>query len=149
MAVFCFWQITLFYNWGALPILESGKSNLGILFAGPGSFLWHMAALQTPFERRTFIELIFIIGFTIATLFHLRKTSASFHEIVSWLLFGALAISLSRAAWIEDWTFFRAVSQFCVLGALIIIASTSKIRGLVFGCSGLFWLMEAVRLLRH
>ena len=149
IAVFFLWQVVLFYNWGMFPIYASGNSNLGIPLVGPTSFLLDMAALQTPFQRRAFIELIFLIGFSFGVLYHLRSTAATSLEIVSFLLYGALAVSLSRAVWMEDWTFFRAVAQACALGTIIIIASKTKIRGFIFGWSCLFWLYLFIRLMRH
>lgn len=148
MVLFFFWQVVLFYNWGAFPIYASGHSNLEIPFVGPMSFL-SRAAQQTPFQRLTFIELTFLIGFTFGIFYHLRSTAASTHEIVSCLLYGALAMSLGRVVWVEDWTLFRAISQFCALGTIIIIASRFKTKALVFGCSCLFWLYLFIRLMRH
>ncbi len=138
MAVLFFWQMVLFYNWGAFPY--AGSDNIGIPFVGPAGFLSDMAALQTPFQRRTFIELTFLIGFTFCVLYHLRSTAASLHEMVSCLLYAALAVSLNRFVWVEDWGFFRAVSQSYALGTMIIIASSFKSKAFVFGYSQLFWI---------
>lgn len=149
MTIFLLWQLALFYNWRAFPIYASGNSNLGIPFAGFISSLFEMAALQTFFQLRTFIELVFIIGFTFGILYNLRSTAVSSLELISWLLYGALAVSLSRKIWIEDWTFLRAVAQFCAIGTLIVIAGKAKVKAFIFGCSGLFWLCLFIRLMRH
>jgi hypothetical protein len=150
LSVFFLWQIALFYNWGVFPIYASGHTNLGLPLLGPASFLSEMAQLQTPFQRRTFVELIFLIVFTSGILYQLRSTAASTLEITSWLLYAALAVSLSRAVWIEDWTFFRAVAQSCALGTIIMIAGTkARVKAFIFGCSSLFWLYLFVRLMRH
>lgn len=145
MAIFFLWQVVLSYNWGVLPIYASGSSNLGIPFVAPTSLLLNTAALQTSFQRHTFIELIFLIGFSSVTLYHLRSTTGTSLERISCLLYAALAVSLSRSVWIEDWTFFRAVSQFCALGTIIIIGSRRKIKPFMFGCSFLFWLYLVMR----
>lgn len=148
MALFFVWQVTLLYNWGTFPLYASGNSNLGVPFHGSVSFLLDVAAFQTRFQRQTFIELIFLMGFTFGILYHLRSTAASAQEIVSCLLYGALAASLSRAVWVEDWTFFRAVSQFCALGTVIMIASRLKAKAFVFGCAAIFWMYLFVRLMK-
>jgi len=148
VVIFVIWQVVLFFNWGVFPIHASGNSNLGIPFVAPVTFLMG-SFLRTPFQRHYFIEAIFLIGFTIGILYHLRATTASSLEIVAWLLYAAVAVSLSRVVWTEDWTFLRAVSQFCVLGTIVIIASKYKAKAFVFACSGFFWLYLFVRLLRH
>lgn len=148
MIVFMVFQIVLFYNWGVFPINASGDSNLGIPFVAPAAFLMG-AVLRTPFQRHYVIEAIFLIGFTLGILYHLRATVASAPEIVACLLFAALAVCLGRVVWTEDWTFFRAIAQFCSLGTIIIIGSKTRIRAFVFGFSGLFWLYLFTRLLRH
>jgi hypothetical protein len=100
MTVFILWQVVLFYNWGMFPLHASGSSNLGIPFVGPVSFLLDMAALQTPFQRRNFIGLIFLIGFSSGILYHLRSTAATALEVVSWLLYAILIVSVSRQVWV-------------------------------------------------
>ena len=147
MAIFFLWQAALFYNWGRFPIHASGSSNLALPFVAPAGFLLDMSALQTNFQRHNFIELIFLAGFSFAVFYHLRWSAATRLEIVSCLLYAALAVSLGRAVWIEDWAFFRAASQFCALGTIIIIASKGKIKAFVFGCSCLFWLYLSSRLI--
>lgn len=149
IAIFFLWQLLLFYNWGKFPVYASGNSNLGIPFVAPASLLLDSAARQTDFQRHTFIELIFLIGFSAAIFYHLRSTKASSLEIVSSLLYAAMAVSLGRAVWVEDWAFFRAVAQFSVLGTIIIILSKSKIKPFVFGYVFLFWLYLFIRLIRH
>lgn len=140
LAVFCIWQAVLFYNWVVLPVSAAGGNALGLPFAGPLGFLRDVAALESSFQRHTFVELVFLITFTCGVLFHLRSTAASLLEKVSWLLFAALAVSLSRAVWVEDWSFFRAVSQFCAFGTLIIIAGGGvRTKAFIFCCAGLLW----------
>jgi hypothetical protein len=146
MAVFLLWQTLLFYQWGTFPLYSSG-GTLGIPFAGAGGSLSNSATLDTSFERRNFVGLIFLIVFTCAVLYHLHSTAAAKLEIVSWFLYATLAVSLSRLVWVEDWSFFRAVSQFCALGTVIIIAGKAKDKAFIFGCTCLFWLYLSVELI--
>jgi hypothetical protein len=94
-------------------------------------------------------ELLYLVAFASAVLYCLRSTLASAHEIITWFLYGALALLLSRAIWVEDWTFMRAVTEFCVVGAVILVGSGSRVRLPVFACSLAFWLFLFLRLLRH
>jgi hypothetical protein len=147
LSIFLLWQVVLFYNWGDLPIYASGSSNLGIPFVAPARLLLNVTVMQTWFQRQTFIELIFLCGFSLAILYHLRSTAATSLERIACLLYLLLAVSLGRSVWTEDWTFFRAVSQFCALGTIAIIGSQRKTKPFVFGCSFLFWLYLVIRVI--
>lgn len=146
IAVFTVWQVLLFYNWGKFPIFASGEANFGIPFVAPAAFALH--ALRT-LQRPNIVELFYLVGFAFAVFYFLRSTAASTLEIFGALLFAALAVSLGRVVWTEDWTFLRAVSQFCVLGTIVVIGAKPKSRAFVFAFSGLFWLYLFVRLMRH
>ena len=148
LAVFVLWQAALFYNWGEVPVL-AGRVNLAAPFKGFAGFLADAAEYRTPLQRRALPELLYLVAFAAAVLYCLRATLASAREIVAWLLYGALALALSRAVWVEDWTFLRAVSEFCALGAIILVGSRSRVRLPVFACSLMFWLFLFLRLLRH
>jgi hypothetical protein len=148
LAAFVVWQLILFYNWGEFPILAD-KINVGTPLTGFLNSLIDKSSYQTPLQRRAFPELIFLIAFALSVFYCLRATLASLPEKFSLLLYAALALFLNRALWIEDWTFLRAVTEFCVTGTIILIGSRSKIRVPVFACSLVFWLFLFVRLLRH
>lgn len=146
--VFAILQVALFYNWGVFPVVASGESNLATPFVGPAGFLFD-AVFGRPFKRPHFIEAIFLVGFIAGLLYHLRSTAAMSLEIVPWLLYAVLAVSLGRSVWAEDWTFFRALSQFYSLSAIIIIGSKYKTRAFMFGWTGLLWLYLFIRLMRN
>ena len=148
LAVFLLWQAALFYNWGEVPVF-AGRINLAAPFTGFAGFLSDAAEYRTPLQRRVLPELLYLMAFAGIVLYCLRSTLATAHEIIAWFLYGALALLLSRAIWVEDWTFMRAVTEFCVVGALILVGSRSRVRLPVFACSLAFWLFLFVRLLRH
>lgn len=146
ITVFAVWQVVLFFNWGKFPIFASGEANFGVPFVAPAAFA--LDALRT-LQRPGLIELFFLAALVFSVFYYLRSTAASSLEIFATLLFAALAVSLGRVVWTEDWTFLRAVSQFCVLGTIIIIGAKTKSRAFVFAFSGLCWLYLFVRLMRH
>lgn len=148
LAVFLLWQAALFYNWGEVPVF-AGRVNLGAPFKGFAGFLAYASEYRTPLQRRALPELLYLVAFASAVLYCLRSTLAAAHEIIAWLLYGALALALSRAIWVEDWTFMRAVTEFCVVGAVILVGSGSRVRLPAFACSLAFWLFLFLRLLRH
>jgi len=54
---------------------------------------------------------------------------------VSWLLYLTLMISLTQAVWVADWAFLRALSEFYLLGIMILLESQSSLRKWIFcGC---------------
>ena len=125
IVTYLIWQTAQLFNWGELPVL-AGKMNIGIPFSGFFSFFLDASTFQTPLQRRSFPELILLIVFTVGVLYHLRSTAASLHEVLSWFLYVTLALSFSRAIWVEDWAYLRAVSEFCVLGMIIVIGAKSE-----------------------
>jgi hypothetical protein len=145
-ALFAVWQVVLFGNWGALPIHASNEANLGIPLVGPA---WFALNTLRTFQRPAIIELLFLIIFSAGVLYHLRSSFTSPLEKLAPIAFAALAVSLGRAVWTEDWTFLRAVSQFCVLGTIVLMGARSRSRAFVFAFSGLCWLYLFVRLMRH
>lgn len=148
VAVFALWQLILSHVWGEFPLRASGNANLGIPFVGLARAIMDASVFQRPFQQRKFVELIFVLGFGLAVLSHLRPTKATPHEVSSWLLVTVLVISLSNSVWIEDWTFMRVLSLFYVLGVVIIIAGKRKVRYLVLGCSALLWCLLFLKLMR-
>lgn len=104
LAVFIVWQLLLFKNWGEIPVL-AGSVNIGTPLSGFLSFFRHTLAYQTPLQRRALPELLFLIVFALSVLYCLRNALASAHEAWSWLLYLILLVFLSKAIWVEDWTF--------------------------------------------
>jgi hypothetical protein len=125
IVTYLIWQTALLLNWQELPVL-AGKMNIGIPFSGFFSFFLDASTFQTPLQRRSFPELILLIVFAVGVIYYLRSTAASFHVVLSWFLYVALALSFSRAIWVEDWAYLRAVSEFCVLGMIIVIGAKSE-----------------------
>jgi hypothetical protein len=148
IVIFLIWQTALRVNWGEFPILAGG-GNLGVPFSGFISLLIDTSALQTPLQRRFFSQLVLLIVFTFVVIWRLRSTAAPLHEIFSWLLYLALALSLSRFVWVDDWAYLRALSEFSVLGIIIIIGANFRAKAIILGSFSTIWLYLSLRLLRH
>ncbi len=138
VAVILFWQTALFYNWGAFPV-SGGGGSIGVPFAGFVSFLLETAQLQTRQMSVWFVELVFIIGFVVVTLLALRLTVAPRYVAIAWALYFALGASLTRDIWNEDWGFLRALSEFYLFGALVVIGAGTKLRTTLFVGALLLW----------
>ena len=149
IVVFAVWQLILFHVWGEFPVRASGTSNLGIPFAAPINSMLDASVFSRPFQLRKSTELVFLLMFGLAVMFHLRSTKATAHEVSSWVLVAVLGVSLGSSVWIEDWSFMRVLALFYVLGAVIIIAGERRIKHLVFGSSLCFWCLLFFRLMRN
>ncbi len=148
IVIFLIWQIALRVNWGEFPIL-AGKTNMGIPFSGFIGLLLDTSPLRTPLQRRIFPELILLMVFGLSVIYHIRSTAAAAHEIFPWFLYLVLALSLSRVVWVDDWAYLRAVSEFCVLGIIIVIGANSRAKAMTLINFLILWLYIFLRILRH
>jgi hypothetical protein len=105
--------------------------------------------LQEPIQLRTFVELILIVGFALLMMIQLRGTAASLYERAAWLLYACLAFALSGNVWNSDWNFLRALSEFYVLGTIIIIGGKVPIKIGVGIVIIIVWLCHAYMLMQH
>ena len=141
------WHLLLFYRWEQLP-LRGRMYMLGLPLKGFVRFFLSTAALTTESQRLWFAELCFIIVFAVCAAYSLGSTAAWTHEKLSWSLYLILAAILSRSIWVEDWSFLRALSEFYVLGAIIVLGARLKTRALLFVCSTAVWLFLFSNLIR-
>lgn len=137
------WQLLWLRVWGQFPVL-AGPPNLGLPLSGFVRFLQFASARTTLFQQLAFTELCFIILFAIAVVNALRSTIASSYEKFTWFLYVGLATLLTGAVWVEDWAFLRILSEFYVLGTVILIGSQSRLKIPVFAYALILWLFLAV-----
>jgi hypothetical protein len=132
------WQLLLMYQWGQLP-MHAGGANLGLPLLGVGALFWSTLSFATPSQRLWFAELVFFMIFAGLVGFSLRSSTATSYEKLAWLLYALLIAVLTRAVWVEDWAFLRVLSEFYVLGALIMISTAGQGKMLLFlGTVGLW-----------
>ena len=141
------WQLILLYNWG--PRLwdnahRGGHGEVGWPFVAFSKFFLSDAALQTQMQKVQFVERLLIVLFAVAVVWSMRSSVAFRVEKTSWLLYLALACLLTEA-WVEDWSYLRVLSEFYVLGAIILLGSASKMKVPVFVCWGAVWLSYFLR----
>lgn len=141
------WQLILLGRWGQIGLL-GGSGALGWPFVGLIAFFRYTAALQTTLQRRWFTELVFLVVFAVSILFSLRSSTASRHVKLAWLLYAGLASVLTGLIWVEDWAFLRALSEFYILGAVILLGTNSRIKVPVFAFGLLVWLLVFAEIAR-
>lgn len=137
---YAIWQLLLFYRWEHLP-LRAASYTIGLPLSGFIKFFLYTITHKTESLRLLFAELCLIILFAIFVAYSLRSTVAWTHEKLSWSLYVILVSSFTRPIWVEDWAFFRALSEFYVLGAIILIGSRFKLRASLLVCSTVLWLL--------
>jgi hypothetical protein len=141
------WQVFLFYRWEQLSL--SGRMHtLGLPLLGFIRFFLSTAALTTASQRLWFVELWFIVAFAVSVVCALGSTVAWKHEKLSWSLYVILVALLTRVVWVEDWAFLRALPEFYVLGAIIVIGSRVKMKAALFACSTALWLFLFCNLIK-
>ncbi len=129
LVVFVAWQVFLRARWGVFPVL-AGESNLGPPCAGLATFMQRVLAAAGPGAFDYWLGiLIFLAVFTVCVLFALRSARSGAEIVIGWLLYGGLGLCLTDVVWVEHWAFLRALTEFYVLGALLL--ATSRMRALM------------------
>ncbi|MGI8438368.1 MAG: AZOBR_p60025 family cell surface glycopolymer formation protein [Chthoniobacterales bacterium] len=138
---FLSWQLVLRYNWGASPQGAASSAMIGFPFFAPWQLLVQSSQFRDLPQARTFLQVLFLAVFAVGVVSHVPTTVAPRLVIFSCLLYGALAVSLNQEIWVEDWAFFRATSQFCALGTIVLIGSRWITKVVFLGASALLWLL--------
>lgn len=135
------WQLGLFLNWGQAPIFL-GYLSLGYPFLGLNSFLNSTLALATRDQRLGFIQLCFLLIFIISVFHAFVSSKDLVFKKLAWVLYLLMGLSYTAYIWVADIAFFRALTEFYIIGAAILISSKSKIRYLVFLLTTVIWLLS-------
>jgi hypothetical protein len=138
LATFCLWQGLLFWRWGQFSVGASTR-RLGLPFGGILGSCLENAHSRGGLPLLWLTEVTFLLALAVAVLSSLRASAASVVEKASWALYAALALFLTRAVWLEDWAFLRVVSEFYVLGAVVLVGTGSKWRWFIFPWSLGLW----------
>lgn len=110
--VYATWQTFLWSQWGQWPAL-----------AGWGTLAWppHLL-IQGPW-----IAALLIAAFAILVLLSFHRSSWPGLK-VAWLTYLALALLLSGQVWIEPYAYLRAMTEFYLLGMLLLIHTSTSAR---------------------
>lgn len=135
------WQLILFLNWGQTPILLANL-NLGFSFSGIISYLRYTLGFATYPQQLGFIQLSFLLIFVIAVFNAFISSKAAKFIKIAWMLYLVMALLYTSYIWVADIAFFRALTEFYMLGAVILLSSKSKIRNFVFLLTLVIWLLS-------
>ena len=127
VGVYITWQVIIFalwHQWGA----TSGTGNLGMPFVGIFATFLHVV-YHRPEEAgwATLVgaQLLAIALLTFVVAYRLRRAFIAPLAKVSWLLYVVLAMCLSSAVWSLEVNFTRALSEYSMLGLLVVLAQSS------------------------
>jgi hypothetical protein len=113
------WQIFLQIAWGAFPAVGA------IQILPLSGVLYFLVDSATDAGR--WFELIALLAFLILVIKSYRISPAETYIKTAWLMYGGLATSLSFRVWKYDTGMLRALSEFYVCGALIILYQMAAI----------------------
>jgi hypothetical protein len=124
LAVWAAWQLALLSRWGQLPLL-AGAGNVGVPLAGLIEFLGAIFPPSGRFHVRWLVEIaaVAVIGVAVTWVLLRRRATVERRVCVAWVLYLILACSLTSLVWSNDWAFLRALSEFYVLGVLILLSA--------------------------
>jgi hypothetical protein len=142
------WQLWLANTWRMASVTgHTFTNNIGLPFAGLIGFGRALWPPPGHVERVWLVEVALLALFIGACLLALRRSAAEPHVKVGWLLFLALAVSLTRTVWVEDWAYLRVLAEVYLFGAVILLASESPLRRAVLVVAPTVWVLLAVDLL--
>ena len=84
---------------------------------------------------------VFLAVFGGCAAWCLWRSSAPGHMRIAWPLYVGLALSLGQIVWIEDWAFLRALTEFYLLGAILMLTGPRIIRRGIAVYVGVLWLV--------
>ncbi|HLY31376.1 MAG TPA: hypothetical protein VKQ36_10125 [Ktedonobacterales bacterium] len=142
LLVFVCWQGLLFVVWGQTAF-ASGAGNLEAPLGGIAHLLGQVAKLESPKQEATYWELwyLLIYGFFVGVSWRISQTPL--YQRLAWLGFVVLDLCLSTLVWVDDWAFLRGLSEFYLLGALILLGGRTRYAAPAIGFTAMLWLFLA------
>ncbi len=127
LAVVAIWHTYLFLQWQRWPV-TGGTGDLNWPLAEFIALVTRAVGVGAASSKRTLLEVIFIGVVAVAPLLAWRRSHTARPIKIAWALYGALALFFSRALWIENTAYFRALVDFYIWGMLIVLGAASRWR---------------------
>lgn len=142
------WQAFLHWRWQA-TLGRDADLALGPPLTGFLASLRQASGCASGAQVLRCGEMALVLLFTVAVVWAWRASSAGRIEKTAWLLYLALMASLAAPCWAEDWGFLRGMSEFYILGAAILLGSSTAPAAAARYGSLAFWLVLAAHVLRR
>lgn len=129
--VFLIWQYFMYLNWGLVPILNS-PANLGPPFVGFFQQLFANPYLERPAEM--IVQMLYLLwniclGIEVSRSLWLSRMDLikkdKFPQLAiacAWIMWLLFSTSISKLVWIDDWSFSRVLSEWALLGLLLMVS---------------------------
>lgn len=151
--VYMSWQLYLAWHW-EMGALAEGGGNVGSPFWGVARFIARMmetGRIGNAGRLRaaiTLLQLGALTYFALAVARVWRGNLAGRPVRWGWLLYGLLTLSLTDLVWVEDQAFLRALTEFYLLGCVLVLCVPARghSRRALLVMAGL-WLVGALDLL--
>ena len=141
------WQAWLHYNWGMAPILSAGGDEFVIPFSTFWQFWYGTFSFKNSHETIQFFECIYLLLFIVLIGKSLLKSPAATHLRLSWAVYGLLGFSLSARVWVVDWSFLRVLSEFGVIGLILLMYVDDRSRKIAYTLTTACWLALSIHVL--
>jgi hypothetical protein len=143
LAALALWEYLLTLRWHVVPAL-TGRGNLARPFLGIDTRLANLTPpASDTYARLLALETRYQIGIALVVALALWASRAQALVKVAWAITVVLGILASPIVWGEDFGFVRALSDFFVLGALILLAGPRWNRRAALAASLWLWLLVA------
>jgi hypothetical protein len=126
------WQLVLFATWNGTSLVVAPDA-FDMPFVEFIAAFGNAAAFETPQSQLYFIELCFVVFVASSVIASLKATASSTLEKTAWLMYCIMISALGYKVWIEDWAFLRALTEFYLFGALIVLGAPGRPRIVLLG----------------
>ncbi len=138
------WQTVQWVRWGRLPI-GAGSYNLAAPLSNVLGFAARIGSGSSPeLAWAGAIEPVGGIVVAVVVLALLPSNPVELSPRIAGLGYGARALLLAGGVWSSDWHFLRALAEWHVLAALILLASFSRLAPLPLLTMAPIWLWTAI-----
>jgi len=143
------WHIWLYYRWD-VSLSSDIFDKLSFPFAG----IFKLLIKNSPFSGYPnyicFTELVIILLFMLGVFISFRTSRSNLTEKITWFHYFVLVICLvDRHYWITDGEFLRAMSEFHVIGLMILMNSRVWFRKPIFLLNMLLCIYLAVMVIYY
>jgi len=141
LAAYIVWQLHLASVWGNTP-LAANKSSLSIPLAGLcQSLLSAIPPTQDFHQGLLLFHILCITLFALMVIRSLTREDILSPHGIAWLGYLLLVASFSaNFLWSNDWNYIRGLSEFCIIGSLLLIKSPYRLWCLVWTPTFLYYL---------
>lgn len=137
LVVFALWQMIVFFRWG-YPSFVEGCGNIGAPLLGIATTIWKTVGI---------FDILLLIGFLligVLAVVELKSQDNLLHEKVAFVFYALFALLFTSVIWEYRGGFLRALSEYYLLGFLIMVPSKRLLSKFLFWYWILLFLGSAI-----